>query len=356
MDLLILSGTDPCRNLAAEEYALHHLRQGSVLMLWRNRPTVVVGRYQNTLEEIHSAYVEREKIQVVRRNTGGGCVYHDLGNLNYSLILDAAAPEELRIEAFTGPVIQALRALGVPAEDSGRNDIVVGGRKISGCAQVIEGGRLLHHGTLLFSADLEAAEQALCPAPEKFVSKSTKSVSSRMTNLAPLLPPGRRMGILQFRDYLARAVAPEGQKIVLDPGARREIRRLAEEKYRSWEWTYGQSPQFAYRDRHRFPGGTLETGLSVEDGRICAVSFRGDFLSLRPVAEVEQALRGCPLRQEDLQGALAPFSMAYYFGTIQTEDVIRCLLDGWDRGRQAILKTSDDAEGDKEDERDHSNA
>ncbi|MER2151192.1 MAG: lipoate--protein ligase family protein, partial [Candidatus Limivicinus sp.] len=200
--------TDPCYNLALEQYVLEHRREGEWLMLWQNANTVVIGLNQNTAEEIDAAFVEAHGITVVRRMTGGGAVYHDLGNLNYSFICDVGNAEELSIRRFTEPVCRALAAMGVEAETSGRNDIVVDGKKVSGVAQRIAGGRILHHGTLLFRSDPTMIAGALHADPAKFQSKSAKSVRARVGNLADYLPEGT--GLQEFWEKLLQELTPEG--------------------------------------------------------------------------------------------------------------------------------------------------
>lgn len=321
MRVYCIGETDPYWNLAMEEAALRSCTDGDYLLLWRNAPSVIVGRYQNTVEEIDQNYVRDRGLPVVRRITGGGCVYHDLGNLNYSYITDAGDAEELSIARFTRPVVEALRALGVPAELTGRNDILAGGKKISGCAQVIEGKRILHHGTLLFSASLEDAARALRVHPEKYRSKSTKSVRTRIGNISEVLSGGKIRSVLEFRDYLADCLGSGGEHFF--PGAEllAEAGRLAKEKYRSWEWNYGESPPFQYHDKKGFSCGLIELSLSVEEGRIAAVMFRGDFLARRRLSELEERLQGCALRREALSGRLADAPLEEYFGTISAGEL-----------------------------------
>lgn len=234
---------DPCFNLAFEEFVLCNRTEGDYLLLWQNRNTVVVGRNQNTEEEINRPFVSRHRIHVVRRMTGGGAVYHDLGNLNYSLITDAPDAERISMERFTLPVVNALRGLGLDAEASGRNDILVSGRKVSGTAQRLYRDRILHHGTLLFDSDPEMIAGALCADPEKFRSKSTKSVRSRVGNIRSFLPTD--MTLEQFWGYLKSCLCENGFETgELDKQELNRIRNLKREKYDTWEWNYGKSPKY----------------------------------------------------------------------------------------------------------------
>ena len=199
---------DPAYNLALEETVLRRRIQGDYLLLWQNDNTIVIGQNQNAEAEINRAFVETHGIRVVRRTTGGGAVYHDLGNLNYSFITDAGDAERLTMERFTRPVVEALRGLGLQAEASGRNDILVEGRKVSGTAQRLLGKRILHHGTLLFDANPEMVAGALNVDPTKFQSKSSKSVRSRIGNIRTFLKED--MDLPAFWAYLKEALAGDG--------------------------------------------------------------------------------------------------------------------------------------------------
>ena len=316
---------DPAYNLAFEETVLRRRTQGDHLLLWQNDNTIVIGQNQNTEAEINRAFVEAHGIHVVRRTTGGGAVYHDLGNLNYSFITDSGDAERLAMERFTRPVVEALRGLGLQAEASGRNDILVEGRKVSGTAQRLLGKRILHHGTLLFDANPDMVAGALNADPAKFQSKSSKSVRSRIGNIRSFLKED--MDLAAFWTYLKGALAGDG----LTPDQLTEeelaaVEQLRREKYATWEWTFGRSPRYSMTNRRRWDGGTLEPHLSVEKGRITGIVFYGDFLSLSSLDPVTEALLDCPFRREDVAAVLDRFPLPQYFGAITQEEILDTLF------------------------------
>lgn len=321
LNYLETESTDPAWNLAFEEYVLTNKTEGDWLILWQNANTVVVGLNQNTEAEISRDFVEKHGVTVVRRTTGGGAVYHDLGNLNYSFITDAGAPDQLTIARFTRPVCAALAALGVAAEPSGRNDITVNGKKVSGTAQRLHKGRILHHGTLLFDSDPDMVAGALRADPEKFQSKAAKSVRSRIGNIREMLPGD--MDMETFRARLLAELAKDGlERRTLSTGELALIATQAEEKYRSWDWNFGTSPAFTKTCRRRLTGGTLEAGLQVESGVIGCVRFHGDFMAVESCAPVEKALEGVRFAREDMGAVLARFDLGPIFGAIPAEDIL----------------------------------
>ena len=318
--------TDPCYNLALEQYVLEHKREGDWLLLWQNANTIVIGLNQNTAEEINADFVSQHGITVVRRMTGGGAVYHDLGNLNYSFISDVGNTEALTIRRFTDPVCRALAAMGVSAETSGRNDILVDGKKISGVAQRIAGNRILHHGTLLFDSNPDMISGALRVDPAKFSSKSAKSVRSRVGNIREHLPED--MTLDRFWQCILDELTVDG--IVLEQlteSELAEIRKLADEKYRNWEWNYGRSPDCTYQNRRRFPGGTLEVRLSLHAGRIDEIIFYGDFMATAPQAALIEALRGTRCEESPLSEVLSCFDLRSLFGGITRDEILSLILD-----------------------------
>lgn len=318
---------DPAYNLAFEEYLLKNHREEDILLLWQNEPTVVVGAHQNTEEEIDRSYVEEHGIHVVRRSTGGGAVYHDLGNLNYSFITDVGDAENLSLKAFMDPVIHALSALGVKAKATGKNDLVVEGYKVSGTAQRIDGDRILHHGTLLFDSDLDAVQAALKPKPEKYLSKGKKSVRSRVGNLREMLP--KDMDLDRFWRLLLDELTRNGTTVPewLCDAERVAIEELAEEKYRSYEWNYGRSPAFSLKGARRTGGGSIEVYAEVKQGLLVDVQFFGDYMARRPTEDVELALKGTSFRREDVSEVLDRFPLEDYFGSVTREEVLNVLFE-----------------------------
>lgn len=286
---------DPYYNLAFEELLFQRKQEGEVyLMLWQNENAVIIGRHQNILEEVDLEYAERQKIRIVRRNSGGGAVYHDRGNLNFTIIVDerGSAMDNGR---FILPVVQTLKGLGVTAEFTGRNDILVGQRKISGNAQYVADRKVLHHGTLLFDCDLCRMNRVLTGKYQSSESRSLKSVWSRVVNLREFLQ--REIGLEEFWGLLKGQMAGQyGMEYgVLEPEEYEEVQRLCEEKYRTWEWNYGRTPPYDRRNRETFSSGTVEVSITAQRGRIQEIRLIGDFFCRKELEDLERGLVGAPL-------------------------------------------------------------
>lgn len=314
--------TDPAYNLAFEEFVHKNRLQGNYLILWQNHNAVIVGRNQNTLAEINREFVEANGIRVVRRNTGGGAVYHDMGNLNYSFITDAADQDS---SAFTQPVVQALQKLGLDAAATGRNDILVSGKKVSGTAQYRTGGRILHHGTLLFDSNPDMIAGSLNPDPTKFQSKGIRSVRSRVGNIRSSLP--RDMTLEEFWDYLKCALADDMIPDALSPAELSQVEKLKAEKYDTWQWNYGTGPKFGTEVRRRWPGGLLEIHLTVTHGHIQSLQIFGDFLALTSTDELIRSLTGCPYHRQAITDALGSVPISDCLGGITAEEFITTILN-----------------------------
>lgn len=310
--------TDPHLNLALEEYCLRNKDiKGDLLLFYVNRPSIIIGRNQNTIEEINSNFIRERNIDVVRRMSGGGAVYHDLGNLNFSFITDYDKSHFLNFKKFTEPVIGALKDLGVPAELTGRNDIVADGRKISGNAQFAAGKRMFSHGTLLFHSHMETVVEALNVRIDKIESKGLKSIRSRVANITEFL--SAPMDMEGFKRHLLEAIfAPYGdvQSLDLTDTDWAGAERLAEEKYRTWDWNYGRSPDFNIRREHRFPIGLIDTRIQVEKGIICGIKIYGDFLGFGDVGDVEARLCGVRYDRDPVQDAVRDLDLTEYFGNL----------------------------------------
>lgn len=317
--------TDPRLNLALEEYLLRHVQLAEpILLLYINEPSVIVGRNQNTAEEIDPDYVEDQGIHVVRRLSGGGAVYHDLGNLNFSFI----TPDQKHLRdfrQFIGPVIRVLGQLGVAAEFRGKSDIFAGGKKISGNAQYSTAGRMYSHGTLLFDSDLEALLKALNPRQVRIESKAVQSVRSRVINICELLP--EPMTMTEFKVALLRGLF-EGQPAPtydLVPSERDRIRQIAADRYHTWEWNYGRSPRFSVQKSVSFPAGRLEARIEVRRGRIEAMEIGGDLAESEEATDLAQWLAGTAYDRPALAAAVAKMNRAIFFGTLSQGDLLELL-------------------------------
>lgn len=314
-------------NLALEQYIFDQMpRDESYFMLWQNCPSVVVGKYQNTWEEVNTDFIRMRDIRVVRRLSGGGAVYQDLGNINYTFIVDGQLGDGMDLALFCRPLIQALDHLGIRAELSGRNDVTIDGKKFSGTAQYSRDGRIMHHGTILYRSDLSVLEQALRPAPAKMASKGVPSVRSRVTNICDHLV--RDMPIEEFwvllRRYMAlEQGAAEGHLTQADVEATERLRR---ERYATWEWNWGRSPQFTVRKERRVEGcGTIQAFLNVEHGRIQECRFLGDFFGEGSSQELLDALRGCPLEVQALNRALEGVALSRCFYHLTKRQLVSLL-------------------------------
>ena len=294
LGLIQLHTTDPARNLAAEQYVFDCLpRDSSYLMLWQNDNAVIIGKYQNTAAEINAAFVAEKGIRVVRRLSGGGAVYHDLGNLNFTIITDADAAHGVDLKLFCEPIVRTLAHFGVEAKIDGRNDITVDGKKFSGNAQYRRNGRVMHHGTILFDSDLSTVQKALKVNVEKIRSKGVDSVRSRVTNLKPYLPEDVTLAV--FKDRLIREISAGGSvyPVVFSEEDCRAIEKLKRERYALREWNYGTSPSCTLLKRGRIEGcGSLELYLTVEKDAIRALKIRGDFFAEQDPAALETLFLG----------------------------------------------------------------
>lgn len=325
MRCIINTQTDPALNLATEEYLLNTAEE-DCFMLWRNQRAIIVGRNQNTHSQIRPDFVERHGIAVVRRITGGGAVYHDLGNVNFSFILAAAGRPDIDFVRHTRPILDFLNHIGLPARLDGRNDLSLHGLKISGNAQHIQQGRVLHHGTLLFDVDLAMLAAVLQVDPAKYQDRAVQSIRGRVANIREYLP--QDMGVEEFmqslRHFLLRSLAAGESRLRAEELA--AIEGLAQERYRQWAWNYGDSPPYNFRRSTRTAGGTLEIFLAVEEGIIRQIRIHGDYFGLEDIAELERLLVGCRHAPETLTKRLAETRVESYLNNIGAEELVRAMF------------------------------
>ena len=326
--------TDPRTNIALETYLVENrLTDQPLLLFYINEPSIIIGRNQNTVEEVNQRYVEEHGIHVVRRMSGGGAVYHDLGNFSYCFIQEEHGPAR-DFSVFTRPVIEALHQMGVTgARLEGRNDLLIDGKKFSGNAMYIRNGRMTAHGTILYDADLDAVTVALKPRADKIESKGIKSVRSRVTNIRPYVADAyQHLNTREFRDHLllrifgvnSRADVPE-YTLSADDWA--QVAAIRAERFANWDWNYGRSPAFTSERYHKYPQGAVDFRFNVEQGgNIREIKIYGDFFGVGDIADVEKRLTGIPYRRDAISAAFADIDTALYFGGIAAKDLIDQLV------------------------------
>ena len=312
MRFLTNPSTDPWYNMSFDEYCLEQYPSDDIFFyLWRNRPSVIIGLNQNAYSEVNLGYLQAHDIRLARRVTGGGAVYHDLQNLNYTVIGREASPE---------PVVAALRALGVPAELTGRNDIFVEGRKVSGYARRLWRDRQIIHGTLMYDVDLDTLAQVLDVPGSKLAVKGIASVKSRVANLKDNLPQFASLDGLQ--DALQEILAGGDAELPFDDARRAAVQRLSDEKFSTWDWIYGQSREADLVRSGKLACGTVEARLCLDRGVLTAVAFGGDFLGGLPAAQLAQRLSGVRFERAALRETLDAAGVSNYFDGVGTEALL----------------------------------
>lgn len=319
--------TDPRINLAIEEYILRHLDQEETyLLFYINKPSIIIGKNQNTIEEINADYVNEHDIQIVRRLSGGGAVYHDLGNLSYSFITKDDGSSFHDFKKFTKPVIDALHQMGVNAELVGRNDIQVEDKKVSGNAQFATRGRMFSHGTLMFDSELEKVVSSLNVKQEKIESKGIKSIRSRVANIRDYMD--KNITIEEFKQLILDYISgQEGglEQYHLNDQDWEKINEISEQRYQNWDWNYGRSPKSNVERSKRFPAGTIDIRLQVNKGLIENAKIYGDFFGVGNVDDIEDRLTGKRYERQDIKLALEDIDFSHYFGAITKEEFLDLL-------------------------------
>lgn len=314
--------TDPYFNLALEEYLLREVN-GEYFVLWRDEPCIVVGKNQNTLSEINEEYIKKHDIKVVRRQSGGGAVFHDLGNLNFTFIVEDDGKKFNDFKTFVIPIIGVLNELGVKAEFSGRNDLLIDGKKFSGNAQCKYKNRVMHHGTLLFSSDIVNLSDALISKPIKFSDKAVKSVSSRITNISEHLQES--FSVIDFKNKIFEYIRREEKdKVIttLDNEEIEEVKDLVKTKYETWQWNFGQSPKYNFYNEKKLSAGTIELSIDVEKGIMQHIRIFGDFFGEGNIEDIEKALIGKKHNTEEIHRVIDNINIKNYFGNVSKQELL----------------------------------
>jgi len=325
---------DASVNLALEEYCVRNLdfREESYVLFYINSPSVIIGKHQNTVEEVNEEYVKKNNIQIVRRISGGGAVYHDLGNLNFSFLTKHADNSVNNFRKFTQPIVDILRKLGIKAELSGRNDIVVEDRKISGNAQFTNLKTMFSHGTLLFDSNLDDVVRALNVRTDKIESKGIKSIRSRVANITEFLKEihkNQKFSIYDFKNEIISELFKDYSEIPvveISDTQWKEIYKLSEEKYKIWDWNYGRSPEFNIRKIKRFEFGQIDARINVKDGKVKNIKFFGDYLGFSDNEDIERILTDIKYEENNFINALKHVDMNAYFGNISVDEFVKFLL------------------------------
>jgi len=325
MKLIITDETRPGFNLATEEYLLKHTND-DIFFLWRNAPSVIIGKNQNAYSEIDIDYVKNNNITVIRRLTGGGAVFHDLGNICFTFIANVTDSEDVSFQRFTAPIADFLKTLGIDAMFAGRNDIEIDGQKISGNAQTKYQNRFMHHGTLLFSSSMTDMSKALTVNPLKIQSKGIKSVRARVTNISTHLK--EQMSVTEFMAKLFNFTADntDGTVYKFTENDLNSIQKLYDEKYNTWDWNFGENPDYTFKKTAKFDGGLIEVDMNIAGEKIEKISVCGDFFAFGEMKELEDMLIGADHNEKAIISILKTVDLKNYLGAITEKEFLSMLF------------------------------
>ncbi len=329
MKYIVNNSHNPAYNVALEAYAFRELlAEDELFILWINDPTIVIGKHQNAIEEINKTYTDEHGIHVVRRLSGGGAVYHDLNNLNYTIISNKSQEGAFDFKTFSQPVIETLADLGVTATFTGRNDLEIDGKKFCGNAQAYYKGRMMHHGCLLFDVDMTVLGNALQVSKDKIESKGVKSVRARVTNILDELP--EKMTVEAFSNQLLNKMKesyPDMTEYVFSDDDLKNIQALADQQFGTWDWTYGEAPEYTIKRSVRYPAGKITTYANVEKSVIKGMKLYGDFFGIKDVADIEQALIGLRYEYPDVLAKLQTIDTTQYFTNITPQEIAKAIVE-----------------------------
>ena len=318
--------TDPFFNVATDEY-IFKIIQEDCFMLWRNDNAIVVGKHQNTLAEINLDYVKEHNIQVVRRLSGGGTVYHDMGNLNFSFTQTGKTSALVDFKKYTLPIVEVLQKLGVDAKFTGNSDLMIGDKKISGNAEHVFKNKILHHGTLLFTSEIKNLSGALKINRSKYDDKAVRSIPKPVTNISEHLKS--RLSIEEFTQRIMEHVLSTHADAVLYEFSKEDlsaIKKIRDEKYATWEWNFARSPNYSLKKEIKTATGKIEMNLDVEKGIIKKVRVEADRLNEKNISEIEVALENIPHEENALRKVLDQFSIDNYFDGVSPDDLLNAMF------------------------------
>ncbi|WP_207695837.1 lipoate-protein ligase [Enterococcus sp. DIV0212c] len=337
MYYVIMPSRDIRRNLATEQYLLNQRTfDEPVVLFYIQNPCVIVGRNQNVRAEVDLNYAKEHQVTITRRLSGGGAVYDDLGNLSFSFVVNADHESFGNFKLFTQPIIDALHEMGATgAEISGRNDLLIDGKKFSGNAMYTKNKKMYSHGTLMLDVDLDEVSRVLTVSEKKLASKGTKSVRSRVTNLRPYLSKEYQgISTEAFRDrlllHLFKAESLEAiktQEYRLTQADEQAIDQLVTDIYGNDTWIFGEEPKFTIKREEKFKGGLIEANITVEKGLIETITIYGDYFSQKDTNEIERLLIGCRYEQESIEQALDQVVVEEYFNNVSKREFVQLLVD-----------------------------
>lgn len=328
MKYIVNKSNNPAYNIALEAYAFRELlSEDEIFILWINEPAIIIGKHQNTIQEINKEYIDAHGIHVARRLSGGGAVYHDLNNLNYTIISNKSEEGAFDFKTFSQPVIETLADLGVKAEFTGRNDLEINGKKFCGNAQAYYKGRMMHHGCLLFDVDMTVLGDALKVSKDKIESKGIKSVRARVTNIIDELP--EKITVNEFSDKILakmKETYPDMIEYVLSEDELAKIQKSADEQFGNWDWVYGKAPEYTIERNVRYPAGKINTFANVEKSIIKNIKIYGDFFGIKDVQDIEELLVGTRYENKDVLEKLKTIDTAQYFSGMTVEEVAKAIV------------------------------
>ncbi|MCK1199475.1 lipoate--protein ligase [Streptococcus uberis] len=328
MKYIVNKSNNPAYNIALEAYAFRELlSEDEIFILWINEPAIIIGKHQNTIQEINKEYIDAHGIHVARRLSGGGAVYHDLNNLNYTIISNKSEEGAFDFKTFSQPVIETLADLGVKAEFTGRNDLEINGKKFCGNAQAYYKGRMMHHGCLLFDVDMTVLGDALKVSKDKIESKGIKSVRARVTNIIDELP--EKITVNEFSDKILakmKETYPDMTEYVLSEDELAKIQKSADEQFGNWDWVYGKAPEYTIERNIRYPAGKINTFANVEKSIIKNIKIYGDFFGIKDVQDIEELLVGTRYENKDVLEKLKTIDTTQYFSGMTVEEVAKAIV------------------------------